>query len=412
MTSPAHLTAGEAAELLGVSRATLYAYVSRGMIRSEPVPGSRRRRYDRSDVERLRRRKRLRRDPSSAGESSLAWGEPVVESALTLIDGGRLHYRGRDVVELAAESAFEGVAALLWQGREEQSGALFDRPWPRLDGAAGQVAARLGRTAPVERCQAVLPLAGAADPAGWDLRPAAVAVTAARILRLVALLAAGGAAEPEPEDGVAAVLAANWGLEGEAVRAVEQALVLCADHELNVSAFTARCVASAAASPYDAVAAALAALKGGRHGGLTARFAALLDEVGAEGPAAPVLADRLRRGESIPGFGHPLYPDGDPRAARLLELAGEVSPDPRRLARLRATVLAAGELLAEKPTLDVGLTALALALELPAAAPLTLFAVGRTAGWLAHAIEEYDRGELIRPRARYAGPSPSGPTPD
>lgn len=402
-----YLTAEDAAELLGISRATLYAYVSRGMVRSEPVPGSRRRRYRRHDIERLRRRKRLRRDPSSAARTALSWGEPVVESALTLIDGGRLHYRGRDVVELATEARFETVAALLWTGDEAAAGELFGRPWPRLDGAAAQVAARLQRTAPVERCQAVLPVAGTADPAGWDLRPAAVVTTAVRILRLEALVVAGGGAEPAPETRVAEVLAAGWGVGGAAVAAIEEALVLCADHELNVSAFTARCVASAAASPYDAVAAALAALKGGRHGGLADRFVALLDEVGDDDPAAEVLGRRLRRGEEVPGFGQPLYPGGDPRAARLLALAGEVSPEPQRLARLRATVAAGRELLGEEPVLDVGLVALARAVGLPAAAPLTLFAVGRTAGWLAHAIEEYGRGELIRPRARYAGPPPA-----
>ena len=189
--------------------------------------------------------------------------------------------------------------------------------------------------------------------------------------------------------------------------AIDAALVLCADHELNVSAFTARCVASAAASPYDAVAAALAALKGARHGGVGSRVQALLAEAGSRQRARSTLAGRLRRGEAIPGFGHRLYPHGDPRAAALLERAAAVAADPRRLEVLHAVVAAAEDLLGERPSLDLGLVALAEALRLPPEAPLVLFAAGRTVGWIGQVVEEYGRGRLIRPRARYVGPPPA-----
>jgi citrate synthase len=427
MSSSSHLTARQAADELGVSLATLYAYVSRGMVRSEPAPGeSRRRRYARVDVERLKRRREVRSDPSRAAEGSLGWGEPVVESALTLIDGGRLYYRGRDAVELAAAGRpLEAVAALLWSGDEAAAERLFAGPRPDPGTAAARLAGQLGHAHPVDRCQALLPLAGAADPAAWDLRPAAAAATGARILRLVALLLAGTdlggperdeerATEPPAADA-AGVLAAAWGLrEPAAVAAVRAALVLCADHELNVSAFTARCVASAGASPYDAVAAGLGALKGGRHGGAGERVQALLAEAGDKRRARAALGDRLRRGEEVPGFGHPLYPEGDPRAAALLARADAVTPDPGRLELIHAVVAAAADLLGERPTLDVGLVALARALGLPPESPLVLFAAGRTAGWIGHAVEEYSRGRLIRPRARYTGPPPeppAGPSP-
>jgi citrate synthase len=357
----------------------------------------------------------VRRDPSRAGEASLAWGEPVVDSALTLIEDGRLLYRGRDAVELSRRSTPERVAGLLWSGDEAQAEHLFAAPWPSLGAAAERLLPQLGGTEPVARCQCLLPLAGAADPAAWDLRPRAVAATGAGILRRTALLASGRAEPPATvpaaavagRPGVADALAAGWGLKRpQEVASVAAALVLCADHELNVSAFTARCVASAAASPYDAVAAALAALKGSRHGGLGERVAALLAEIGDRRRARRVMAERLRRGEAVPGFGHPLYPQGDPRAAELLRLAAEVAPRRSRLDLVRAATAAAEELLAEKPTLDVGLVALAHALELPPSAPLTLFAVGRTVGWIGQAVEEYGRGRLIRPRARYVGPRP------
>ena len=454
-----YLDAEAAAKRLGISRSSLYSYVSRGQIRSEPLPGGgrRSRRYVAEDVDRLLERKRLRRDPDRAGERSLAWGTPVVESAICLIDRGRLFYRGRDAIALAETAGFEEVAALLWTGDADAAARLFPASGPGTPRAvpdpldplrALDAAVTAGA---LERCQAALPLAGAADPAAWDLRGAAMAATGARVLRLVADRLAGasaqrpgattgrgvrGVARSEGIDGIdriGARLARAWGITGVrgAERALSSTLILCADHELNVSAFTARCVASAEATLYDAVAAGLAALKGRRHGGITERVGALLREVATPAAARDTLAARLRRGEEIPGFGHPLYPEGDPRAAALLRLARGSAPeadrgattagrgaDPdldqgRRATDLVDAVVEAGEeLLGERPTLDLGLVAVARALGLPDGAPLALFAAGRTAGWIAHAIEESERGRLIRPRARYVGPAPDEGTAD
>jgi citrate synthase len=189
---------------------------------------------------------------------------------------------------------------------------------------------------------------------------------------------------------------------GEAIRA---ALVLCADHELNASAFVARCAASAGASPYDVVSAALATLRGNRHGGATHRLSALFAEVGKPERSRAVLADRLRRGESLPGFGHPLYANGDPRAALLLKMA-EGAGNKEAWRSIRRLAKAGADLLQTSPNLDFGLVAIARAYRLPEDAPLVLFALGRSAGWIAHAIEQYASSDLIRPRARYTGPDP------
>jgi citrate synthase len=175
--------------------------------------------------------------------------------------------------------------------------------------------------------------------------------------------------------------------------------VVCADHELNVSAFTARCAASAGASLWDVVSAAMATLKGHRHGGQTQRVSDLF----VAGSA--VIANRLRNGESVPGFGHPLYPAGDPRAELLLRIA-KTAGNAAEWRRIRALRKAGADLLHDHPSLDFGLVALARAWGLPTDAPLILFALGRTVGWIAHAIEQYATGELIRPRARYTGPPP------
>ena len=134
------LTAEEAAEHLGVSRATLYAYVSRGLVASEPGPGpSRARRYPRGALDEFRGRRERNRDRELAALGSLHWGLPVLDSALTLIRDGRLYYRGRDAVELSRSAGFEQVAALLWTGDEHDAAGLFpgDRGRRRGPGPGG-----------------------------------------------------------------------------------------------------------------------------------------------------------------------------------------------------------------------------------------------------------------------------------
>jgi citrate synthase len=298
------------------------------------------------------------------------------------------------------------VAALLWTGDETAAPALFGATAASPRPLAALPAATAGRLSPVERFQALLPLAGAADGAAWDLRPEAVARCGARIVAL-ATSAVGG--RELHRGGVVATLVAGWRPRGSGARAaLSAALVLCADHELNVSTFAVRCAASAAATPWDAVSAGLAALKGRRHGGEAFRLEALLGEAASGTPAEAVSA-WLRRGERLPGFGHRLYPAGDPRATELLALAARAGTRSPALRRVQALQSAVRKLTGEAPNLDLGLAALAAALRLPPGAPQALFALGRTLGWVAHAIEEYGRGTLIRPRARYVGPLPRSP---
>ena len=393
------LTAQEAAAELGISLATLYAYASRGMLRSEAVPGEpRARRYPKEDVLRLKDKKELRKEPEKAAPKALSWGMPVLESALTLIRDGRLYYRGRDAVELARTATVEELAALLWTGDPGEAARLFAGEPPRIAWPLP------GGLTPIERCQIAVPLAGAQDLAAWDLRPPAVAATGARILRFMAQVAAG---YPPVSGPLAATLQAGWAPgRPEVAEPIGAALILAADHELNVSAFTARCVASANGSPWDVVSAGLAALKGSRHGGHTERVEALFREAGTAEGARRVLADRLRRGEPIPGCGHALYPDGDPRGAALLEMAVAIAPDSPEVELALAMADAYRELIREHPTIDHGLVALSRALDLPAHTPLALFALGRTLGWIGHAIEQYAAGKMIRPRAAYVGEMP------
>jgi citrate synthase len=378
--STSHLTAQQAALRLGVSLPTLYAYV--GVQGPHGEEGKRRRRYDTDDVEALVARRQDRAQTSRALAGALSWGEPLCESSLTLIHEGRLYYRGQDVCRLAQEKAWEEVITLLWGDYQPQQ--------PRL---GGEWLGSLQGLPPTEAFRLALPWLGQHDPRGFDLRPHGIRASGARILSALVGLAGGTGASP----ALAERLADAWAPGHRAQ--LEAALILCADHELNVSAFTARCVASAGATPYDLVAAGLGALSGHRHGGHCTKVEGLVAEAQASSARDAILR-RMREGQEIPGFAHPLYPEGDPRGRCLLEVSGTL---PRVCAEL---VEEAAQLLEVRPNLDFGLVALCHSLGLPAGRALALFAMGRTVGWIAHALEQLATGHLIRPRARYVGRLP------
>ena len=406
MNNERYLTARQAADELGISLATLYAYVSRGLIRSEAMGGDpRTRRYRMEDVQKLKERKEQQRNPGKVVESALHWGAPVMESALTLIADGHVYYRGHDAIHLATTHTVEQVAALLWTGdlRSDRS-TLFETTGNALSSHCLLLSRQLSDVAPVEAFQALLPLAAADDLAAYDLRPAAVAQTGGRILRLLTAIAAG---TPAVSSRIAQTLQQSWAPnDPQALSLLDAALTLCADHELNVSAFTARCVASAGSTPYAVVIAGLSALQGVKHGGHSARVEALLREAGTPAGVRLALAHRLKQGEKIPGFGHQLYPDGDPRAVALLDLITAAYPNAPAVGLSQAVSAQVLTLIGEHPTIDFGLATLAAALQLPPGSALTLFALGRSIGWIGHAIEQYQLDRMIRPRARYIGEQP------
>ena len=391
--------AAEASRLLGVSRATLYAYVSRGFVRSQATPGSsRERRYARDDLDRLRRRTEARRDPDKAASRALHWGTPTLESSISLIDGARLYYRGHDAVTLARSRSLADVASLIWTGR-------FDTAFtaPRGDHVVTEKkAARDQRF--VARAQCILAEVSGRDPLAFDLRAPGVTRTGWRILHLVTSAAAGTQSMRTP---IELRLARAWTVDAGGADVLRSALILCADHELNVSAFTARCVASAGSTPYAVVLAGLAALEGTKHGGMSARVESMLASMHGGRQLRAAIADRLRRGDTIDGFGHPLYRDGDPRATALLALLRERYPRSPDLRFVLDVVEAAAASVLEMPNVDFALAAVARVLRLPAGSPLTIFAIGRTIGWIGHAIEQYETGQLIRPRAKYVGVVPT-----
>jgi citrate synthase len=400
------LHAKEAASLLDVKLPTLYAYVSRGWLKSVPGTNGPARLYPRADVERLRVRHMARRGHAAVAASALQFGEPVLESALTEIDERGPRYRGHYAVDLAETGVgFEAASELLWSGELSHSARWEGKS---LDLRGSDVARFVPRDAPpLARLPFVVSALALRDPARFDA-PEAEERARGRLLirRMVGSLALSGGSQRTQRALRASTIAAALGIalgagEGSRVsRLLEKALVVTLDHELNASSFAARIAASTGADLYACVGAALHTLSGPRHGGACERVEALVAETVRPGRASAVLEQRARRGESTPGFGHPLYPNGDPRADLLLRNLGAGSRSARTLIALARAMRAAGR---EGPTLDVGLVAVAQALRLPRGSAGAIFAIGRTGGWIAHALEQRRAGHLLRPRARYVG---------
>ena len=390
---PLYLTAREAATELSVSPATLYAYVSRGYIRSEPGDGPRARRYRADDVRALKNR----RTPVGSSRENDA-ELPVLDSAISTITSTGPLYRGVPAVSLAADATLEQAATLLWDVNGHDPFTADNLPV--LSSAMRAVLQTTRTESPMARTVAVLALASDADPRAFNRSAEGRARIGARAMRLVtaAMLCKEPKAEPIHRQ-LAEAWAPGQSAAGDLFR---RALVLLADHELNASTYTVRCAVSTDLNLYDSVIAGLTALKGPRHGGagpLAAHMVASL----AEGDIAGKIRMRVALGERIPGFGHTIYKDGDPRAEDLLAALMRAGGDRRLAVDAPALISEATGL---HPNIDFALAVMMHSLGLPIGHEMPLFAVARVAGWIAHAVEQLHSGRLIRPRARYIGPAP------
>jgi citrate synthase len=392
-----------AARHLGIAVRSLYAYVSRGQVRSVPGERGRPRLYAFADLERLRVRRDARAGHGAVAAGALRWGEPVLDSAITAITPRGPAYRGRLAVDLAASgAAFENVAELLWSGYLPEVRVS----WPRGALPLAQLARLVGdaRT-PLDAMPLLVQLAALGDRERDDLRPDALIARGRRLIPLLAAALAPGFAPAAVSRAlgaasVAEIAARAIGCSDDLAPTLDAVLVVLADHELNASSFAARVAASTGADPYACITAALATVSGPLHGSASEQIAQFADALGSPDAARAEARARRRRGELPPGFGHPLYPGGDPRARPLLDAAVRLGAG-KRARTLLALIDATGD---AEPNVDAGLAALTAALGVPPAIGTGLFAVSRAAGWLAHALEQRATGHLLRPRARYTGP--------
>ncbi|WP_421915890.1 citrate synthase [Mesorhizobium sp.] len=372
------LSREEALARLKVRAQTLYAYVSRGHIGMRPdEEDPRRSQYRADDIAALATRRARGRRPSAIAESAIAWGEPAIATSISTILHGHLVYRGQDAVALSHEATLEETAGVLWAmpnpvrfrsqptDTPHQSGR--SAAFAQLASLAGEGRTSLGRS------------------------PASLYGDAAHA---VGALACALGAVPGT-DAVHSRLARGWSVDETGARTIRRALVLLADHELNASTFAARVAASTGAPVEACLLAGLSALAGPRHGGAAEAVMQLADDAARHG-ADKAIRRWLDHDRPLPGFGHPLYPDGDPRAAALLPTID----DDIILSSLRDAAFAATGM---RPNVDFALAALTRSLRLPSDAPFRLFALGRGVGWAAHAVEQITSGSLIRPRGRYEG---------
>lgn len=370
-----YVGAGEAARLLGVQRATLYAYVSRGLIDRRVAVDGRTSLYSVDDLESLAGRVRKR---DVAPRPSL---DVQISTSITTLDETGVRYRGHDVAELARMCTFERVCELLWTGELPDT-----TDWPAPDAADVRRASDIAAAVGINDVPTLVAVASGLGPH----HPADDPPAAARRLLGVAPVVVRRRPQGDipPDRAVAERLAAGWHGHPtpELARVLDRALVLLADHELATSTLAVRVAGSTWPGPYAAFAAGLAAVQGIYHGGAAAQAYDLLVECERAGGAAEVVLRRLQARERLPGFGHKIYKGDDPRLAPILEIVAEL-PDPHgRLDVVHDVLAETGVRMTRRPNVDLGLGALAFVAGLPGDVPL--FAVARIAGFAAHLQEE------------------------
>jgi citrate synthase len=371
------ISMSEACRLLGVRQQTLYAYVSRGKLQVMPDPADTRRSlYRAEDVAGLAKRKQAGRKHETLAANTLFGAEPSIPTALCAFFRGRPHYRGRDAVDMARSASLEEAAQLLWGAEQAVD---FASPTPIL-GKPGRLAAFNA-------------LAGLAA-AGHSTHGRLTRVLHNEGQGLVGQLANAFGAHPGRQP-LHLRFAKGWKQSTRVAELLRTAMVLLADHELTSSAFVARIAASAGASLPACLLAGLTTLSGPLHGDASGRVQALFSEVMNQGEDK-VVAHYLSTGLPLAGFGHHLYPDGDPRATALLALF----EPPEVIARFIEKVT---DLTGLQPNIDVALAALVAHHRMPADAAFGLFATARSVGLLAHCIEQLGVHQVIRPRGRYVG---------
>jgi len=363
-------SSNEACARLNISAQTLYAYVSRGLIHVAPHPGdSRKRLYSSIDIDLLINRQNRGRSRQDIARSTIDFGEPVLRSKISSIHDGQFYYRGDNATHLSKKANLENIFEQLCNTTITDSMRA-----PKVRYISKQ-------HKPFARFVDALTYYVIHDKSQGNKK------YAYQLLRLMACNATQQF-EIFPGEPIHEQLARCWSTDPRAPDLIRRALVLSADHELNASTYATRVTASAGANLSACLLVGVSTLSGDKHGGLTNLCSAWMTDVSARKTSQIELSAKALP----PGFGHRLYPQGDPRATEILEHC----PAPVAWTRVAKKVI---KVTAAYPTLDFGLATLEHQLKLPKGAGFSIFAVGRTVGWLAHCFEQRKYGALIRPRA-------------
>lgn len=401
---PSGLTTKEVAELLGVKRQTVYAYVSRGILHRQMALDGRTSLFDRAEVEQLR----LGRHPERDGEL-----RAIVATRLTRVSDEGIWIRGKDLIaEVSDGAGFTDIADLLWDAPEDEQWASADdhatEPLP-TELFAGDTD-RGATVTPLDQFRIILAMESASDPLRHDLSPRSVRSAGRRAIMAMATgLRSPGVTPTDPTSSIGGMVWTRMTADSatpDRRRALDIALALLADHGLAGSTFAARIAASVRADPYAVIGAGLGVVSGILHGAASGAVHDLYTAAETSGDAATAVGDLLRQSGRAPGFGHMVYRVQDPRYGLLMAQIVAGWADDERL----NTVFRVRDVIAERsdavPNVDLALGALSYLAGMPANAGEAVFAIARTAGWLAHAMEEYEEKPVrFRPRARYIGPA-------
>ncbi len=387
-----YVSSTKAEELLGVKRSSLYSYVSRNKIKTKIDPKNKKKRlYSYEDIITLLERKNSF-GAEKVAQNSLMWGEPVLESSITLINNNMLYYRGLSMTKLVKSYTFEQVASLIWTGDFNDATNYFTKEISSLNPISCSL---------IDLQQYLLQLEKK------DLAPLVSSNLKELGAKILVSITQDLTNDYNIRTPIPDKLAHHFCKDKKyASELIKTSLIVIADHELNPSSFTARTVASTGANLFQVLVAGLSAMSGFKHGGAILRIELMINELRENMALDKNLRKRIARGDTIVGFGHNLYPQGDPRAKILLNKVAKYYSDSKEFLIFKAIMDKCIELTHQGPTIDFALLTMTSVLKVSSDFALFLIAYGRIVGWIGQAIEEYQENRLIRPRAKYIGKLP------
>lgn len=405
------LTAQEASAMLGIKPATLYTYVSRGLL--HPLRQSHRKanRYLLEELQSLKVRSSVRQGSGPVAAAAMRWGQPVIETSITEIEADGPRYRGFLATDLVRHPGrFENTAELLWSGLQTDGPQTWPVETMKVDVArALEAVLQQGRNRPrMMRVFSIVATVLGGGTLEQELRMGSTERLSRQMLfafvGACGLLGPRGVYQPpQVEQSLALHMMESMGVTKAPAleHAINTALILSADHELSSSTFSARIAASTGATLHACVVAALATHQGAALAGGTDAAEDLIESLHSNADLKGRLAEAELKGQRLPGFGLPIYPNGDPRAALMIKLAQQTAPGSAQADLALRFVEGINERLGLHPNIEVGLVVLCNAWRLPPRSASALWGIGRTAGWIAHTMEQRLAGFTIRPRGLY-----------